>query len=463
LGIADLYVVPADGGEAPRQILQDFLRGGDGGWDWIASHPDGRISVLGMHRERLFGFYTVSIDGRQVTASKLAPGLPFQLLDTRPGQGNRVLRFEWNQTGSALFVEAITNEVRSVWRVRVDERTLEWLAAERMTTGTGDDTGMAVSRDGKRLAFTTEQKSSRLWLFPFDAVKARVTGEGQPVTPEGGLVQAFDLASSGRTVAYVLRQPGTSRVELWTLDLENRRSELVAQNTVGVSVSADGRSIGYALFRPNPNEWAVAVRLVGGPERLVSPWSGQRAFLPSDWTREGALLGSYLAPPSAPATLATWPSGPAIVDRPIRVVASRANTALWQGRISPNGRWLSVVADFQDRPGQGLELWIAPAERMDVKWTRIASDHHWADKPRWAPDGRTLYFMSRQSSSLPNMWGVRIDPETGMPVGDSFVVTKFDSPNHAISFDGMGIANGRAVLTMTSVKGNVWLLDGVDR
>ena len=30
-------------------------------------------------------------------------------------------------------------------------------------------------------------------------------------------------------------------------------------------------------------------------------------------------------------------------------------------------------------------------------------------------------------------------------------------------FDGMGIANGRAALTMTSVKGNIWLLDGVDR
>ena len=257
-----------------------------------------------------------------------------------------------------------------------------------------------------------------------------MTGEGQPVTPDGGLVQGLDLASSGRTVAYTLRQPGTSRVDLWTLDLESRRSELVAQNTVGLSVSADGRSIGYGVFRSNPNAWAVAVRLVGRPERLVSPWSSELAFLPSDWTREGALLGSYLAPPQAPATLAIWPSGSTIVDRPIRVVASRANTALWQGRISPNARWMTVVAVRHDHPGEGVELWVAPAEKADVStWTRIASDHYWPDGPRWAPDGRTLYFMSRQGSFLPNMWGVRIDPETGMPVGDSFVVTKFDSPN----------------------------------
>lgn len=457
-------MVPADGGAAPRQVLQDFLRGGDGGWDWIASHPDGRISVLGMHRERLYGFYTVSMDGRQVTASKVAPGLPVQLLDTRPGSGNRVVRFEWSQSGGALFVEAITNEVRSLWRVRVDERTLEWTAAERLTTGAGDDIGAAVSRDGTRLAFTTEQKSSRIWLFPFDAAKGRVTGEGQPVTPEGGLVKGLDLASSGRTLAYALRQPGTSRVDLWTLDLESRRSEVIAQNSVAFCVSADGQSIGYGLFRSNPSQWAVAVRLVGGPERLVSPWSGQWAFLPSDWTREGALLGSYLAPPEAPATLAIWPSGSAIADRPIRVVASRSNTALFQGRISPNGRWLSVVADRQERQGQGAELWIAPAEKMDVKWTRIASDHHWADVPRWAPDGRTLYFMSRHGSSLPNVWGVRIEPDTGIPVGAPFEVTKFDAPNTAVSMsEGMGIAQERAMLTMTSVKGNIWLLEGVDR
>ena len=39
-----LHAVALDG-EPPREILRDFLR--DGRWTWAASHPDGRISVMG--------------------------------------------------------------------------------------------------------------------------------------------------------------------------------------------------------------------------------------------------------------------------------------------------------------------------------------------------------------------------------------------------------------------------------
>ena len=44
-----LHAVALDG-EPPREILRDFLR--DGRWIWAASHPDGRISVMGWHRTR---------------------------------------------------------------------------------------------------------------------------------------------------------------------------------------------------------------------------------------------------------------------------------------------------------------------------------------------------------------------------------------------------------------------------
>ena len=51
-------------GEPPRDILWDFLRGGI--WRWAATHPDGRISVLGQQRTRGGGFFTVSRNGDRV-------------------------------------------------------------------------------------------------------------------------------------------------------------------------------------------------------------------------------------------------------------------------------------------------------------------------------------------------------------------------------------------------------------
>ena len=43
-----------------------------------------------------------------------------------------------------------------------------------------------------------------------------------------------------------------------------------------------------------------------------------------------------------------------------------------------------------------------------AEWRRIAVNHVFPDKPRWAPDGRTLYFLSRHPGQFFNLWGVRL-------------------------------------------------------
>jgi Tol biopolymer transport system component len=139
----------------------------------------------------------------------------------------------------------------------------------------------------------------------------------------------------------------------------------------------------------------------------------------------------------------------------------------FQASFSPDGRWVSFVALPVDQASR-LVAWVAPAVGAPPsKWTRIASSHDWVDKPRWAPDGRTLYFISKQGSSFYNLWGARFDPDRGMPIGEPFKITKFDSPGLVISPDiagsEIGIAQRRAVLTMATVTGNIWMLENVDR
>ena len=166
-------------GEPPRELLRDFLR--EGHWTWAARHPDGRISVMGRHRTRGRGFFTISRQGEQVTTSKTVP------LGTDPGA--LPFRFQWNAAGTMLYIEAAVKETHSLWRVKVHPATLDWLSAERLTTPAGRDVAPTLSRDGTRMAFSQQNEASRLLALPLDMVagRPRVVGEGRRLTEEGAV------------------------------------------------------------------------------------------------------------------------------------------------------------------------------------------------------------------------------------------------------------------------------------
>jgi hypothetical protein len=88
------------------------------------------------------------------------------------------------------------------------------------------------------------------------------------------------------------------------------------------------------------------------------------------------------------------------------------------------------------------------------------------DKPRWSPDGRTLYFVSNRGGRS-DVWGRRFDPALGQPTGELFRVTSFDqSPRTLISDVGqlsMVISAKKIFLPMHEASGHLWVLDQVDR
>ncbi len=184
-----MHAVSPDGGEPPREIGQAFARSGE--WAWLAPHPDGRVSAVGLHLKSGPGFYTSSRDGTKAFAWKLGKDGQFtQLAQTTQ-------RFQWNADGTALYVEAVRNEVRNVWRVRVDPQTLEWVAAEQITAGAGQDVAAALAPVGGRMAFSVQQQSTRLWAFPLDAAAGRMSRRGHAVHTRGRS-RADRLALAGR-------------------------------------------------------------------------------------------------------------------------------------------------------------------------------------------------------------------------------------------------------------------------
>ena len=94
--------------------------------------------------------------------------------------------FSWARSGEALYFEGKSDETVNIWRIHVNPATLEWQRGpERLTVGSGLDTGIAPSPDGRKLAFTVSHERTRLWSFPFDPVAGRLSGAGEPITAAG--------------------------------------------------------------------------------------------------------------------------------------------------------------------------------------------------------------------------------------------------------------------------------------
>jgi hypothetical protein len=117
-----------------------------------------------------------------------------------------------------------------------------------------------------------------------------------------------------------------------------------------------------------------------------------------------------------------------------------------------------------DSPNLEATLYVVPTS--GGPWTRITDGKHWEDKPRWSPDGRTIYFVSRRGGYF-NVWGIHFDPTAGKTVGQPFQVSKFESPRLMIPRwippVGLSLTEDKLVLTMAEESGSIWVLENVDR
>lgn len=467
-----VYVINPNGG-APREVLTDLaaelispLR--------VAWHPDGqRLSVWGNHRQFGWGLWTVPLAGGPAQRSPMEPGLEAQLKDTAV----RFADFVWLPSGQGLIFEGESQGVRNLWKINVDPRTLRWTdGPERLTTGAGKDTDIAVSSDGRKLAFSIRSETSRLWALPFDTAGGRVTGAGHPITVAGMDALQPGLSPDGKML--VFRKQRADKEELWLTSLDDGRETLLAAaddfRRVNPVWSHDGSrliysrlytsDLGQAEIDPQLYRSLALRTLGGGDEQVVTSPMQDRQSL-TDWTPDGKMIlaSSDLRTPGR-AALCLFPLDAAPhAETQMRVIASHPDYHLWQGRFSPDGRWISFNA-FKATDPTASTVYVVPAS--GGPWINITEGQYWDDKPRWSPDGKSIYFVSNRTGFF-NVWKVRFDPTSGKPLGQPARVTAFESPTQMIMPNivpmEMGLTRDRLILPMVETSGGIWILDNVDR
>ena len=296
--------------------------------------------------------------------------------------------------------------------------------------------------DGKNNAnegYLLFMRENTLMAQPFDARKARITGEAAPVAEP---VDFFNSAAQGQfaaslngTLVYtsgaaaganvqltwfdrtgkpggIVGRPGRirfaalspdgSRVatdredtagdfDIWLQDLvRGTESRLTFGGTLSHNPvwSPDGSRIGFE--RTVLEIWQKAADGTGQEEMLFKD-SQNRIIILKDWSRDGRYLITSLVDPEKGIGILVVPT---FGDRkPFQYVSSESNNAEVNAKLSPDGRFLA----YNSNELKQTEVYVQTFPEHGGKW-QISTGG--GNLPVWSRDGRELYFLSADSKMM---------------------------------------------------------------
>jgi len=454
-----IYLVGLDG-KPPQPVRPDVL--GQFFSLHAAWHPDGRhVSIWGRMRRGGMTFLSVPLDGGNMSAPEMSTQVERDLTSLAPG------KFVWSKSGRDIYFEASAGDTRNIWRVTIDPRTGNWTdGPERLTTGAGEETNVALSPDGARLIFSTASSRTRVWAFPFEPGNGRITGQPHPVTQGSTAEVDFDAQADGSKVAFYTVRAG--RNELWERSISEGQDRLLLSSPkwrfIRPRWSPDGAKLAFSRCAGQDRGVAVAVlNADGSGERdLTKPEAVDMQA--SDWSKDGeVILGACRFSKSDRYSTCQIPVRNDGGAGDVRVIASDPLRNLYNQRFSPDQRWITFLAHDLSYEATST-VYVVPAG--GGAWRPMTEGVWFDDKPRWGPDGRVLYFVSNRTG-IANVWGRRFDSTTGAPVGEPFPVTSFRSAQfqltpRTVQMD-IAITATQLLLPMSESRSDIWMLDHVDR
>ena len=465
------YVVGLDD-SPPREVLAEFIREHKlrpGAATWF---PDGRrISLWVWDRDPTPRIWTVPVEGDGTPIQlEIPPSIQQEFAEVAKSgtvvEHHGGMSLAWSPKADAVYFESGYQGAINLWKLTVDPKTMRATAVDRLTTGPGPDSALAISSDGRRLGYTAKSEHIRNWLFPFNPDAGRITGPGQPLTVPGRIALVPSMSRDGKRVAFCISLAG--RFELWEKSLsDGREAPLVADDY-------DRR---YAQWSPDANQLAYTRRSISSGEQQVMVWSftshseaplttlGQTDTLVYDWSPDGkSLLVSRVGPNQLQEIWEIPLSAAPHAERAAKKIAADPAYRLYQPHYSSDGRWIVLEAIDNSPTAARSALYIIPTG--GGRWKQITDGDGWDDKPRWSADGKTIYFVSGKGYYF-DVWGIRFDPERGEAVGKPFRVSSFDRPSLMIPRwippVALSISQDKLLLTMSESSGSIWLLDNVDR
>ncbi len=463
-----LYIVPARG-EA-RRIGKDISVAVDPIWS-----PDSRHLLAfgpGVAPKERMDLWLISIADE--------PSHPTGILDVLRRQGfsfgvERLPHLsQW--TRDAILFSASYDDAVSAWRMPVSNLGQSRGPAERLTFGTALEVSPVLAANGD-LIFAGLNLTCSIWSLPLDANHGRVTGELRKLTDgpfdvmpsisEDGRKLAFTSSARGEPVgARGIRSKGVGQFttfqvrvkdlvtgkEVTVADAEGEEQRATIFAKMHPQISRDGTLVAYSTTDRN----AIYIAQPGGESPRLLP-GGARGFV-WEWSHDNKRL------------LFSEEQHDILYQSDLMtgrrtVLLKKAPYTVFQPKFAPDGKALAFIECDTKNPGTECRIFVAKLAAdgsLEAEhWMEVDHPTPWDDKPRWAPDSRSIYFVSDRDGHF-CLWMQRLNANK-LPIGKPAPIYHFHDSRlaminvgtHSLEID---VARDKIAMALGDLTGNIWRL-----
>jgi len=445
-----VYVVPAAGGAA-QALSTDLAAAGLPVWSSDGKH----LMVFGV------GIQSNGANAEEDWWAVPATGgraKPTGIVGATQKQGFQYAGRLCQWTKDTVLFAGMRGDPVNLWRLTLNRETAQISGPpQRLTSGSTMEMGGNLTSDG-HLIFAAAEKNYNIWSLELQANEGRATGEMKKLTDRSTREAHPSLSGDGRYLTYASTRTGNR--DVWVQDLHTGKEiPLAATNRweEHPQISRDGLMVAYSTDLPGRVSGTSAgtylvSRSGGVPERVCE---GPECGFVWDWSQDNRrLLAENLSGPLT--TIDTID----LVPRQRMTLVRSAKYDVYQARFSPNGQWIvfTVGSAAQSR------LFIAAIRDgkavSETEWIAIGDRGGWSNKPRWSPDGRLIYFVSRRDGYY-CLWAQRVALGKEQPAEGPFNVAHFHKTHLSMMNVAEGpleisVAQGKIVFNLSELTGNIW-------